>query len=131
MRFPFDASGLGISTRLQQLATDDPQGGWESYRNQPRTLLKHVIDSMFYRDMAYYRDIHKHFPASFEELLDSGVCPFDRNSINPVSGQPFVQGEVPFGITITRLDSADEPNREPKLQMFDEQGLPVPLIGAR
>jgi hypothetical protein len=89
----------------------------------------YLVRTMLSQSVMLFYDVRKRMPQSLAELLDSGLCLFDRQSINPASGQPFSAGTGPWGISITDQSSPEKPGRVPRIEMRDGQGRTLPRPG--
>jgi hypothetical protein len=70
---------------------DDSEGGnrYSALLADKQRMLQFSIIGGIRRNLSFYKDIHRDYPRTFREFLESGLGPIDTGSRNPVTGLPF------------------------------------------
>ncbi|MCC7477405.1 hypothetical protein IT575_03010 [bacterium] len=70
-------------------------------------LTQLSIANLCNRSMMFYSHVHGDLPATWQELVSSGLFPIDANSLNPLTGSRFAGDGSPNDLKLIHRDSPD------------------------
>lgn len=135
------AAGNGIETvilskpqtlrnRLNELDAHYGDTSVSSSLGEERRLILYGVTEGIRRTLPIYRDLKGNYPMSFSELLQSGLFPIDRRSVNPLTGAAFTGNGAANDILYRYFSQSETPSGQPSYMVrpIEADGNPPEVI---